>query len=184
MKMIKSLYFGTQKDFFKKEEDESLISVDIVDLPSVNVVQDLNEDKWKFNDNEFDKIHCYMVLEHLNDTLHTINEIYRICKNNAIVNISVPHYSHTNAYADPTHKNFFAIDTFSYFTENNDLNYYSKARFKIIKNDIEIETPRIRFIGNFLTKIFNHRKLKYFYEYYLSGFIPIHKIKVQLKVLK
>jgi hypothetical protein len=46
--------------------------------------------------------------------------------------VRVPHFSNQYAFC-PDHERFFALNTFDYFTPNNRENYYTKARFNIIK---------------------------------------------------
>jgi SAM-dependent methyltransferase len=152
------------------------IGVDIVDLPSVDVVFDLNKKDWPFEDNSFDEVHAYHVLEHLNDTINSMSEIWRITKPGGVVYINVPHFSSPNAFVDPSHKSFFALDTLSYFTDKNDLNFYSRARFNISKK-LKFENP----LGNY---IFNLPKLNYFWEKHLSRIIPAKEIKYLFRVIK
>jgi SAM-dependent methyltransferase len=56
------------------------------------------------------------VLEHLDDTISTMNEIHRILKPGGIAIIRFPYYLHPNAWVDPTHKKCLTEDTIRYFT--------------------------------------------------------------------
>lgn len=160
------------------------IGLDIVNLPSVDVVYDLNLIPWPFKENNFDEVFAPHVIEHLSSTVKTMEEIWRVSKDGAQVIIRVPHFSSPNAYVDPTHLRFFAIDTMNYFTENSELNFYSKARFKINKINIHIKFPKIKFIGRVLTWIFNRRKLNHVYEFLLCRVIPIAEVEYKLEVKK
>jgi len=50
------------------------------------------------------------VLEHLGNPIKVIKELERICKNDAIIKIIVPHFSYYKAYKDPTHKHYFCME--------------------------------------------------------------------------
>jgi hypothetical protein len=54
-------------------------------------------------------------LEHINDVPALMEELYRICKHDAVVKIRVPYFKSTAAFKDPTHKSFFTERTFEYF---------------------------------------------------------------------
>jgi 2-polyprenyl-3-methyl-5-hydroxy-6-metoxy-1,4-benzoquinol methylase len=43
------------------------------------------------------------VIEHLPDTVATMEEISRVCAPGALVHITTPHFSCANAFTDPTH---------------------------------------------------------------------------------
>lgn len=90
------------------------IGVDIVDLPGVDIVADLKED-FPFEDNSVDEVRAYDSIEHLPDILHTMNEIWRICKPYGIVDIRVPSTDGRGAFQDPTHVSFWNINSFYYY---------------------------------------------------------------------
>jgi SAM-dependent methyltransferase len=69
------------------------------------------------------------VLEHVDDTLATMEEIHRVCAPGAKVHIIVPHFSSNGAFTDPTHKRFFSALTFDYFTDGHPQNFYTRCRF-------------------------------------------------------
>lgn len=68
-------------------------------------VIDLERENLPFEDNSVEEVIAYHILEHLGDGFfHCIQEIYRVCKNGAIVDIRVPHPRHDTFLIDPTHK--------------------------------------------------------------------------------
>jgi len=180
---MKILHLGCGPHKLKSDKGK-VVGLDIVDLPGVDVVHNLDKTPWPFKDNEFDSICAPHVIEHLHDTLPAIEEIWRITKPGGIVDIAVPHFSSPNAFGDPTHKSYFSLVSFDYFTENCDLNFYSNARFKIVEKVINIEIPRAKSLNKFLNRIFNHGRLKYFFETFISRIFPIKEIIVKLKVIK
>ena len=79
------------------------INHDLVQLEGVEIVHDLNNRPWPWADNSIDEIWAKDVLEHLPDTLATMEELYRITKPGASVYIAVPYWNSWEAITDPTH---------------------------------------------------------------------------------
>jgi SAM-dependent methyltransferase len=90
-------------------------NLDWFGLPGVDVVHDLNETPWPFGDSGFTEVRAINVLEHLPDTLQTMNEIWRISKPNAVAIIRVPYWNGYDAVTDPTHVKFFSERTLRFF---------------------------------------------------------------------
>lgn len=84
--------------------------------PEVDIVHDLNEMPWPFDDNSVDEIVMSHCLEHLCDKNSAMREIHRVLNDKAMALITVPHFTWQLAFADPTHKHFFAYPTFFYYT--------------------------------------------------------------------
>jgi len=86
---------------------EGYINVDKFDYYNVDRVHDLEKFPYPFKDDTVNEIILSHVLEHIGQNPDTFNgilkEIYRICKNQAIIHIAVPHPRHDDFIADPTH---------------------------------------------------------------------------------
>lgn len=115
------------------------VGLDRVALPGVDIVHEIEEFPWPMPnssvpipDSSVTEIRAYHVLEHLRDLVGVMEEAHRILKPGGLFSIVVPYYRHEGAFADPTHTRFFTERTFHYFTPEEPLNYYSKARFKIV----------------------------------------------------
>ena len=76
------------------------VNVDISDQVGADVVHDLTRLPWPLPSDTFREVHAQDVIEHLSDTVRVMEEIYRICRNGALVHITVPHFSSANAYTD------------------------------------------------------------------------------------
>jgi len=115
------------------------IGVDIIpNDDTVDIVHDFNEYPYPFKDNQADEVHIYHVLEHLDDTIKTIEEIHRILKPGGRLYLRVPHFSSLYAWGDITHKKAFSIYAFDIFDAKRDYKKwgYSKARFNIVSRKI------------------------------------------------
>ncbi len=134
------------------------IGVDRVKTPAVDIVCDLNEFPYPFEDNSVNEIIMDNSAEHLDDLIKAMEEIYRICENNAIIKIYAPYYKSAGAFTDPTHKIFFTENTFQYFSKNHAYHYYSEANFEVISK-----------------KLIAHKKYKCF-RHFLRNMIPFKRL--------
>ncbi|HEX7026731.1 MAG TPA: methyltransferase domain-containing protein [Gammaproteobacteria bacterium] len=90
------------------------IGVDKAHCAGVEVVSDL-ELGLPFPDEHADQIYAIHFLEHVHQLVGLMNEIHRVLKPDGVLHAIVPHHSHVNAIADPTHVRFFHPQTFKYF---------------------------------------------------------------------
>lgn len=129
---------GTQKE-------KGFIGVDIVPADQVDVVADLNQG-FPFPDHSVDLVKAHDFIEYLPDRIKTMNELWRICKPGAIVDILVPSTDGRGAFQDPTHVSFWNINSFMYYCQEYPpyltlcrSHYGFKGEFKIV-NIQQIET--------------------------------------------
>ncbi len=122
-----------------KRKVKGAIGVDHDKTSDADVFCDLTHFPYPFKENAFDLIYCIDVLEHFDDTIRIIEEVYRISKPGTKLIIGVPHFSSHNFYTDITHKKAFAVRSFDFFSDDDSsvIKYLcSKARFKILKKKI------------------------------------------------
>src|SRR5437667_5581712 len=105
--------------------------IDILPGNGVDIVHDLNKLPWPIEDNRFEQVVCSHVLEHLNDLVGTLNEIHRVSRNGARVEIITPHFSSLNSWEDPTHTRHFALRSFQFFDTQNK-HCYTNRRMKTV----------------------------------------------------
>jgi predicted SAM-dependent methyltransferase len=156
-------------------------------LPSVDLVHDLNQFPYPFESNEIDEIWMDQVLEHLENPLKVMEEIHRICKRGAKVTIGVPYFRSSYAIIDPTHRNFFGVQWFSYFDPSHQFHEkyrYSHAKFGIqrIEFDREFKKVRPNFIHRTMIRI--AEKWPISYEMRLSHLYPLNSLTFFLTVIK
>ncbi len=116
-----------------------------------DVLWDLNKFPYPFEDNTFDEILAYSILEHLDNVVKAMEEIHRIAKPGALVDIAVPYWDGYGFATDPTHKTMFTEDTFEFFTGKADYAYITSARFKIRRMDRDYH-PKFRWMPDFIKK--------------------------------
>ena len=104
--------------------------MDLVADTNPDVVHDLDQTPWPFPDGRFEEVWAYDVLEHLDDLIAVLEEVHRICRPGAVLKATVPHFSCSNAFTDPTHRHYFGRFSFDYFTGENEFAFYSRARFR------------------------------------------------------
>jgi len=122
-------------DFFKDNlqiTPTKVIGVDIVKCDEgVDIVHNLTEFPYPFEDNSVDAIHASHFVEHLDGTerMKFMDECYRILKPGGKMRLIHPYYKSVRAVQDPTHK-WPPISENSYFywdkkwRELNKLNHY------------------------------------------------------------
>lgn len=115
---------------------ENFINHDIADLKGIDVVHDLNSYPWPWEDNSVDEILALDVIEHLDNFLLSMEEVYRILKIEGIINLKVPYWNSAYLFMDPTHRRGFHEATFYFFDPAKDhckmRPYYTDARFSIV----------------------------------------------------
>lgn len=148
---------------------EGAIGIDFNPGTQPDVVHDLTRFPYPFKDNYFEMIYCRHILEHLPDLVKVMEELHRIAKPGCKIFIEAPYWTSYRAFVDPTHVRFFTENTFNYFTPESKMNFYSKARFKILSNRLELSSRRfVRLLGLFLPitffKLFNNLISNIYFE--------------------
>lgn len=115
-------------------KNKGYLGLDRYYFKGVDIVADVDKGI-PLKDNIIDGIYSNYFLEHTTNLIFVFQEIYRVCKNEAIVELLVPYYASINAFKDPTHKQFFTEETFKYFTRGTDYgsDYNINTNFKILK---------------------------------------------------
>jgi SAM-dependent methyltransferase len=109
---------------------EGAFGVDGAALPGVDLVHDLRARPYPLPESCADRVELNHVLEHFDDPLPVMEEVWRIARPGATVSIRTPHCSGPLAWKDPTHRRAFTSESFRYFGENG-YSYYTAARFRV-----------------------------------------------------
>ena len=157
------------------------IGIDVNPATDADVIHDLNEFPYPFEDSCFDEIYADNVIEHLTDVVRVMEELHRISRPDALVKVIVPYFRARWAFIDPTHSHAFSVDSFSYFDpdhEHSRLYNYSPARFRterLVFNETISGKPILRWIGN---------RWPLRYEVHLSHLAPLDDLTFYLRVVK
>ena len=159
------------------------VNLDLLELDWVDVVHNMEEFPYPFDDNAFDEIFAEHNFEHINDLEHLMREIYRIWKNWALLKVEVPYYTCNSAFADPTHKRFFTYRTMNYFCNHfyfNDLNFeLVDVRIHFFSNKWFLKSDWLNIIFDFLINLFPN-----IYERFFAWIFPSSEIHYLLRIKK
>ncbi|MCH8852892.1 MAG: class I SAM-dependent methyltransferase [Planctomycetes bacterium] len=173
--------------------------VDNVAVPGVDVVADLDSGL-PFRDGSIDGVYAYHILEHVDNFLETMNEIWRVCKDGALVHVKVPHSASTYVtWKDPTHRRGLSIATFAYFDDTYfdgaAFAYYATARFRIEHaqlnfnlsgrdENVKLSWPR-RLMGAIVHRLANrNRRWQYFCERFWGPIVGIEEAVLTMRAQK
>ncbi len=169
--------------WFGRDIKNGYTNLDKTELEGVGVVHNMNKFPYPFGDNEFDEIYYKHVLEHTNDLIKVMEELYRLSRSKAKIKVIAHYFSGQGAYNDPTHKGFFTWKTFDYFSNKG---YYSTSRFRILKKRIFFFSSR-DFLKSRIFSIpvdFLMNLFPMIYQRYLCWVLPASEIHYLLEVEK
>lgn len=173
------------------------LGVDIAPSSVVDVLADFGQGL-PFRDNTVDAMYAYHLLEHLDDFLGFMGEVWRVCKHNALVYVKVPHGSSPFVtWKDPTHKRGLFIATFAYlddtYFDGAAFSYYSPARFRIEKARLNFSIHNPDSYFSFTRRVLNQavhimanrsRKSQYLCERFWGPLVGIEEAVLVLRALK
>jgi len=159
--------------------------VDILQGSEADLVHDLNVFPYPLADSSWDRIICVDVLEHVEDFVKTVEEIWRIGRAGAVVEVRAPFMSSANYFSDPTHKRAFTSRSFDYFIpgRNGFSLGYSRARFEMVHCEYDAEDRMTRRgIHRWALRWANRNKMLYENRY--AFIYPLYNISFVLRVQK
>ncbi len=102
--------------------------------PWVDIAHDLNIYPWPWMTGQFEEVYALDVLEHLDNFVGALEEVWRILKPGGLLHLRVPYFAHIFSHRDPTHKWFCTLESMDYFVNGTDLEeeygFYSPMRWK------------------------------------------------------
>lgn len=150
------------------------LGVDIVPMKGVDVVANFFELIYPFADNTFDEIHLVDVIEHLPNTIKTMEEIHRIARPDAKIFIRVVNWNSIYTAMDPTHVKAFTEESFDFYGSRPGRNYYTKARFEVVHVD-RLYNPQVQ-------KFIHSKRIMKAMSYYLCNVLL--SLDFELRVIK
>jgi len=196
MKLAEKIYTTTGRKIELPEETKAynlgcgnqvfngVIGIDGRDRVGADIIHDLDNIPWPIKDSSADVIFMFQTLEHLDNVVKIMEEIWRISKNKGRIIIETPYFRHEGAFQDPTHKHFFTSATMQYFcvNEKREESPYSKVKFRQVDFwygwPAKSKNPIIRLFKKFIR---NNPKL---YDGLLSKIFPVKIIVYELEAIK
>lgn len=167
------------------------IGVDAIDYACVDIVGDAMEILKSFPCGSVDAVYSYHFFEHLPDVSAMLDEVARIMKPGGQMEVVVPHFSNPYFYSDPTHKTFFGLYTFCYFSRSTLFSrqvptYGKEVEFELVAADLIFKSTRPFIVRHGIKKLFGKVfncciYMKEFYEENLCHLFPCYEIKYQLR---
>jgi hypothetical protein len=159
--------------------------VDIIPGSQADLLHNLNAFPYPLESSAWDHIICRDVLEHVEDFVRTMEEIWRVGAPGAIVEVRAPFMSSVNYYSDPTHKRAFTSRSFDYFLPGQLTHSlgYSKAKFELLHCEYDSEErPKRRGFHRWALDWANRNKAQYENRY--AFIYPLYNIFFELRVVK
>ena len=154
------------------------IRLDLARACRPDVVADANQ-PLPFRNDSFEIVGAYDVLEHVGDLVRVVEEVHRVLRPGGVLQVTTPHYSSPNAYADPTHRRALSLRSFDCFGPDHPLRYYSRARFRV-------RAARLMFKGALAGRILAAfaRRWPAYYEDHLAWIFPAWFLYFELEAVK
>ena len=153
------------------------VGIDVMPVPGVDVVHDLNRYPWPLSDSEFDRVLFTSSLECLDNVVRAVEEAHRVAKPGGRVEIHTTHFASSNSYWDPLQKWHFSYYTFDYFLADFVYPIYTDRKYRMIQKKFLFR--RKWGMGQILSKLSARR-----YEKYYAHRYPPYRLFFELEVVK
>jgi SAM-dependent methyltransferase len=168
---------------------EGAIGLDYNPRTDADVIHDLGEFPYPFEDNEFELIVSRHVVEHVPDVVGFVEELYRITKPGGTIKLLAPHYTNPDWANDPTHRNHLNSYSFnSFIPEKRIYDFYTKVRLKPKQIHVSLlnlwKALGVEFLVNLDQKAPSMRFLRKFWEQYLSNIMRGKEVRFEFEVDK
>jgi hypothetical protein len=143
---------------------DGFVHVDMFDECQPDIVHNLETFPYPFEESSVDEILFNHSLEHIGQQssvfLKIMQEVYRICRDDAVIKINVPHPRHDNFISDPTHVRAITPMTLHLFdlelnkhwqkikAANSPFAIYLGVNFKLLSTNISVEQTYIDQLNN------------------------------------
>lgn len=168
------------------DKREGYINVDSSKEVQPDKVWDLEKTPLPFKEDSFEEVLANHVLEHIKNFVPLMHDLYRICKDGALIKIRTPFYSSWGQFNDPTHVRFFSPFTFTYFEGKNNYSHQVKEEgsinFKVEKARIHFGIGRAKILNRIMDPIINLDQK--FYCRFLAFIIPGSEMEYELRIIK
>jgi SAM-dependent methyltransferase len=154
------------------------VGLDISSDTDADIVHDLDVFPYPIEDSSFDQILMQDVIEHLREPIRVFEELHRLARPGARIQLRTPHFSSVLAYGDPTHRHYFSTIAIRSLAEPR-FAHYTDVRFRVIHMSLDMWLP-FRALG--LSRLFN--RFPDAYEKYFAFRFPTMNMRAEFEVLK
>jgi SAM-dependent methyltransferase len=154
------------------------VGLDISADTDADIVHNLDELPYPIEDASFDQILMQDVIEHVHEPIRVFEELHRIARPGARIQLRTPHFSSILAYGDPTHRHYFSTIAIGSLAEPR-FAHYTDVRFRVVHLTLDLWLP-FRLVG--LGALAN--RFPETYEKYLAFRFPTMNIRAEFEVLK
>ncbi len=154
------------------------VGLDISPDTDADIVHDLDVFPYPIENDSFDQILLQDVIEHVREPIVVFEELHRIARPGARIQLRTPHFSSVLAYGDPTHRHYFSALAIRSLAEPR-FAHYTDVRFRVVHVTLDLWLPfRVLGIGAIANRA------PELYEKYLAFRFPTMNIRAAFEVLK
>jgi SAM-dependent methyltransferase len=154
------------------------VGLDISADTDADVVHDLDAFPYPLEDASFDQIVMQDVIEHVAEPIRLMEELHRIARPGARIQLRTPHFSSVLAYGDPTHKHYFSTIAIRSLAEPR-FAHYTQVRFEVVHVTLDLWLA-FRLTG--IAALANRFQIPY--EQYAAFRFPTMNIRAEFEVVK
>ena len=182
MKINLGCGYDTTQDLIRIDSDKNCNPDILINLDDTNLIL-------PFEDSTIQYVKAWHILEHIGDGfLKLMQELYRVCSANALIDIRVPHPNHDTFLIDPTHKRPILPGTFDLMSKKHnyrEIKDNGHASTLGIMLDIDFEVIYYRFLyDSYYDSILNHMTKNDRYRLLREALNTTIEIIINLKVVK
>lgn len=163
---------------FGSAKYEGATGLDISADTDADIVHNLDQFPYPIEDESFDQILMQDVIEHVAEPMRVFEELHRIARPGATIQLRTPHYSSVLAYGDPTHRHYLSTIALKQLAEPR-FEHYSSVRYEVVEVTIDMWLP-FRLLGiGWLANRYQH-----WYEQYFAFRFPAMNMRATYRVIK
>ena len=155
------------------------LNVDLRASVEPDLLLDLDAHPYPLPRGHFEQAYAYDVVEHLADLQAFLEEMHAILAPGGILEITTPHFSCSNSWSDPTHRQHLGYFSFDDFTGASPRAFYSGVRFEIAERQIVF---RNSLLDRVMARLANRHPA--FYERRIPWIFPAWFLIFKLRAVK
>lgn len=163
--------------------------MDINPRTAADVIHDLDDLPYPFEDDQFDEVIGRHVIEHVRDPMAVMCELHRITRGGGRVRLVAPHWTNPDFATDLTHRNHLNSYSFRNLTDERAVfPFYTDVRFRQLAVRVSVLNLWKPFGLELLINLDNRfpkmRFIRKFWEQYLNAIARGKELYFELEVIK